>query len=178
MTVPIRGTAEGVTPTNNHVYVRTHRIFGQSLRFRLSDRDLALGERATSSKTGRAGKTLVKEGALRITEVALRTGSHLGSHQIGGAVSMQVLRGRLRLMTTDGEVWLERGELIALDAGVAHAGEAMSDCVILITMAMQHTETEAWEKFRLSRPKQADHWRADARRPHARRYNEDPEGGE
>lgn len=56
---------------------------------------------------------------------------------------MQVLRGRLRVMATDGEVWIERGELVALDAGVAHAAEAMSDCVMLITMAMQHMEAEA-----------------------------------
>ena len=122
---------------NRHVYLETHRISGRQLSFELHREDVALRGQAASSKTGRAGKTLVKEGTLRITQLALRKGSTLGSHQIAGAVSMQLLRGRLRITTSDGAVMLEPGGLVALGVGVPHDTEAMSDCVVLLTMAMQ-----------------------------------------
>ncbi len=127
--------------TRMHDYVRTRQISGPLLRFRLAGEEAAMREQAAVlSTTGRVGKTLVKEGALRITQVMLRKGSPLGSHQIAGPVSIQVLRGRLRLITADGELQLERGDLVALDAGVAHAAEAMSACALLITMAMQQEQ--------------------------------------
>ena len=98
---------------------------------------------AVLSTTGRVGKTLVKEGALRITQVMLRKGSPLGSHRIAGPVSIQVLRGHLRLSSADGEMQLEAGDLVAVDGGVAHAAEAMSDCALLITMAMPDGQAES-----------------------------------
>ena len=138
-TVPIDSSTRPA-PTHEHSYLRTHRISGRWLRFRLFGEDAALRAQAISSNTGRAGKTLVKQGSLRIAQVALRRGSQLGSHQIAGAVSVHVLRGQLRLATSDGKVMLEQGDLVALDAGVFHAAEAMSDCVVLVTMAMQYAQ--------------------------------------
>ena len=123
-------------PLNNHVYLKTHQVSGRWLRFGLAREDVVLRAQAAASKTGRAGKTLVKQGSMRITQIALRQGSRLGSHQIAGALSMQMLRGRLRLTTSDGELLIGSGELVALGAGVHHDAEAMSDCVVLVTMAM------------------------------------------
>ncbi len=140
--VPTTANREGnIAPMHSHDYLRTHQIKGPLLRFRLAGEEAAMREQvAALSTTGRVGKTLVKEGALRITQVMLRNGSPLGSHQIAGPVSIQVLRGRLRLTTADGELELESGDLVALDAGVAHAAEAVNDCTLLITMAMQHMQ--------------------------------------
>ena len=120
-----------------HTYLRTHEISGQILRFRLTAEDARLQEQAAASKAGRAGKTLVKEGPLRITQVALRKGTPLQAHQVAGAVSLHVRRGRLRLTTAEGVLDLCAGELVVLDAGVVHAATALSDCVMLITVAMQ-----------------------------------------
>ncbi len=142
--VPIAETEGHVAPTHSHDYLRTHQISGPLLRFRLAGEEAAMREQAAVlSTTGRVGKTLVKEGALRITQVMLRKGSPLGSHQIAGPASIQVLRGRLRLTTADGELQLEPGDLVAVDGGVAHAAEAMSDCALLITMAMQDRRAES-----------------------------------
>ena len=123
--------------SSQHTYLRTHEISGQILRFRLAAEDARLREQASTSKAGRAGKTLVKEGPLRITQVALRKGTALQGHQVAGAISLHVRRGRLRLTTAEGVLDLGAGELVVLDAGVAHAATALSDCVILITMAIQ-----------------------------------------
>jgi quercetin dioxygenase-like cupin family protein len=122
---------------SEHTYLRSHAISGQLLRFRLPAEELRLREQAAASKAGRAAKTLVKEGLLRITQVALQKGTPLQAHHVGGAVSMQVQHGRLRLTTADSALDLRSGELVALDAGVAHAALALSDCTILITMAMR-----------------------------------------
>jgi quercetin dioxygenase-like cupin family protein len=123
--------------SNRHTYLKTHQISGQMLRFRLPAEADALREQAMMSKVGRAGKTLVKDGPLRITQVALRRGTPLQSHHVEGAVSVHILRGRLRLTTAGGDVDLAPGELAALDAGVVHAASALSDCIILITTAMR-----------------------------------------
>jgi quercetin dioxygenase-like cupin family protein len=123
--------------TSKHTYLRTHEISGQVLRFRLATEDARLREQAAASKAGRAGTTLVKEGPLRITQVALRKGTPLQAHQVAGGVSLLVQRGRLRLTTAGGALVLGAGELMVLDAGVAHAAMALSDCALLITMAMQ-----------------------------------------
>ena len=122
---------------SKHTYLRSHEISGQVLRFRLTAEDVRLREQASTSKAGRAGKTLVKEGPLRITQVALRKGTPLQAHQVAGAISLHVLRGRLRLTIAGGALDLGAGELLVLDAGVAHAATALIDCVILITMALK-----------------------------------------
>ena len=121
----------------SHTYLRTHEISGQVLTFLLPAEEARLREQAGASKSGRAAKTLVKEGPLRITEVALRKGTLLPSHQVAGATSLEIRRGRLRVTAAGGALNFGSGELIVLDTGVAHSVQALSDCVILITMAMR-----------------------------------------
>ena len=67
--------------------LRTRRLSGKVLTFLLGAEDSSLREFADGSKTGRAGKTLVKEDSLRITFVALKKGTVLPSHQVAGPVS-------------------------------------------------------------------------------------------
>ena len=116
--------------------LRTRRLSARVLTFLLGAEDDTLREFAESSKTGRAGKTLVKQGPLRITLVALKKGTALSSHQVAGPVSIQILRGCLRLSTDKGNVNLPAGSLITLGPGVAHMAKAHDDSSILITFAM------------------------------------------
>jgi quercetin dioxygenase-like cupin family protein len=116
--------------------LRTRRLSGKVLTFLLGAEDDTLREFADDSKTGRAAKTLVKENSLRITLVALKKGTVLPSHQVAGPVSIQTLRGCLRLATDRGDMDLPAGTLIALESGVAHTAKAQTDCAILITFSM------------------------------------------
>lgn len=116
--------------------LRTRRLSGKVLTFMLGAEDDTLREFAEDSKTGRAGKTLVKEGPLRITLVALKKGTVLLSHQVAGPVSIQTIRGCLRLTTDKRDMDLPAGTLIALGPGGAHTAKAYTDCAILITFAM------------------------------------------
>jgi hypothetical protein len=58
---------------------------GEVLSFLLGAEDDTLREFAADSETRRLGKTLVKDGPLRITLVALKKGTVLSSHQVAGS---------------------------------------------------------------------------------------------
>lgn len=116
--------------------LRTRRLSGKVLTFLLGAEDDTLRELAESSKTGRAAKTLIKQGPLRITLVAMRKGTALPSHQVAGPISIQTIRGCLRVTTEKGEVDVPANSLISLGSGVAHTAKAHDDCAILITFAM------------------------------------------
>jgi quercetin dioxygenase-like cupin family protein len=119
-----------------HTYLRTHTITGKALQFALKTDSSDLIERARASKAGRTATTLVKDGPLRITLVALRKGVTLQEHQVSGAASIQTLRGRLALNVEGSELDLRPGQLAALGAGVRHVATALTDCAILITMSI------------------------------------------
>lgn len=122
--------------TQKHTYLRTHQISGRLLAYQLTEEEERLRARAAASRSGRAAKTLIKDGPLRITLIALRKDAALQSHRVAGAVSVQILSGSMRLTTASRDLPLATRGLAALDAGVGHAAVALSDCTILITMAM------------------------------------------
>ena len=123
--------------------LRTRRLSAKILTFMLGAEDDALQEFAEDSKTGRAAKTLVKEGPLRITLVALKKGTVLPSHHVAGPVSIQTIRGCLRLTTDKGDVDVPAGALITLGPGISHTAKAHDDCAMLITFAMSRNEQAA-----------------------------------
>ena len=71
-----------------------------------------------------AGKTLVKEDSLRITFVALKKGTVLPSHRVAGPVSIQTIRGCLRLSADTEDRDVTAGTLIALGPGVCSHGKS------------------------------------------------------
>jgi quercetin dioxygenase-like cupin family protein len=124
-----------MTAVGARTYLKTHKLSGKKLRFKMDDEQLALLARAADSSTGRTAKTLVKEGPLRLTLVALRRGARMARHHVDGQASIHVLRGRLTIQADGGESTLSSGDLIVLNRGVEHAVEAKSDCAFLITMS-------------------------------------------
>ena len=124
--------SEERTPT---VFQR-RQLAGDVLVFSLGVEDDALRERATTASDGRAAKTLVEQGPLRITLVALTPGTALQPHHVAGPVSIQTIRGTLRITTDAGEDDLPAGDLVTLGAGVSHSVLALDDCAMLITVTM------------------------------------------
>jgi quercetin dioxygenase-like cupin family protein len=116
-------------------YLKTHKISGKQVHFRLRDETETQLDRARAARTGRTSKTLVKEGPLRITLVALRKGAHMTKHHVDGQVSIHVIRGRLTVWTEIGTTELSANDVLVLGDGVAHAVTARSDCAFLITMS-------------------------------------------
>ncbi len=116
-------------------YMKTHKISGKQIHFRLRDEMGAQLQRAKEAPSGRTSKTLVKEGPLRMTLVALRKGAHMAKHHVDGQVSIHVLRGRLTIWTEPGTTELSSGDVLMLGDGVEHAVSSRSDCAFLITMS-------------------------------------------
>ena len=68
------------------------------------ERTRTLREFAESSKSGHAAKTLIKQGPLRITMIALKQGTVLPTHQVAGPVSIQTVRGSLEVVAGNTKV--------------------------------------------------------------------------
>ncbi|GAC1324159.1 MAG: hypothetical protein NVSMB22_12650 [Chloroflexota bacterium] len=83
---------------------------------------------------GPSGRTLVKEPDLRIVLMALRNGARLEEHETSGPVSIQAIEGRLHVRLPDGGMELRGGQLLALEAGIAHDITALEDCAFLLTI--------------------------------------------
>lgn len=126
-----------MTKATKHSYLRTHRLSGQMLVFNLRDEDERLMVKARASRTGRAAKTIVKEGRLRVTGIALRKEAVLQRHQVEGDCTIQVVSGQFVLQGDVGSVQLLAGDVIAIRRSVVHSAMATSDCMLLLTVAME-----------------------------------------
>ncbi|MEX0786952.1 MAG: LuxR family transcriptional regulator [Dehalococcoidia bacterium] len=124
-------------PAKKHSYLRTHKLAGAVLQLDASAEEAKLREQAARSKSGRAAKTLVKEGRLRVTLVALRKGTALGAHAVAGDVTIEVRRGAIEIGMDKTSVRASKGDLIALRARVRHDARALRDSTILITASMR-----------------------------------------
>jgi quercetin dioxygenase-like cupin family protein len=124
-----------MTIVGARTYLKTHKLTGKQLQFSLGQEQEMLLERARGSKAGRTAKTLVKEGPLRLTLVALRKGARMAKHHVDGQASIHVLRGKLTIGTERGATDLSGGDVLVLNRGVEHAVGARTDCTFLITMA-------------------------------------------
>ena len=83
---------------------------------------------------GRTARTLVKEGALRLTLMALAKDGTLPEHRADGPVSIHVLQGRVVFTASSTEYPLEAGEVLVFAAGVTHAARSEAGCVFLLTV--------------------------------------------
>jgi quercetin dioxygenase-like cupin family protein len=93
-------------------------------------------DRAAVASAGRAALTLAGgAGApLKQTLLALRSGTELAEHESPGAATLQVLRGRVRLVA-GGEHW-ELGEADHIPIPpTRHSLESLVDAVVLLSVA-------------------------------------------
>ena len=86
--------------------------------------------------------TLVKEGDLRITLVLLRGGARMDPHRTDGYASIQVMAGRLRVVSAE-TYDLGAGELLVIGRGVVHEVLALEDAAFLLTLALPEASEAA-----------------------------------
>ena len=83
---------------------------------------------------GRTGRTLVKEGPLRLTVMAIAPGGDLPEHSTPGPVTIQVLEGEVHFQALKVVYALTAGDVLILAAGVAHSATSTAGCVFLLTV--------------------------------------------
>ena len=96
--------------------------------------ELLRGEE-TYHRVGRNGQTLVKRPDFRVVLTALRGGTRVAEHVAPGPLTVQAVRGRIRMHVPGGEVELGPGHLLALERNERHDVEALEDSVFLLTIA-------------------------------------------
>lgn len=98
-----------------------------------ADRHLGLAREAGS---GRAAHTVRggHDNVLRQTLIALAAGRELAEHESPGEATLQVLRGRVRLVAGDDAVEGAAGDLLTIPPR-RHALHALEDAAVLLTVA-------------------------------------------
>jgi quercetin dioxygenase-like cupin family protein len=87
---------------------------------------------------GRNAKTLVKYDDLRVVLLALRASTRIPDHRTDGRISIQTVRGHLRIRAGGRTFDLPAGRLLTLDGGLVHDVEALEDSALLLTIAWPH----------------------------------------
>jgi quercetin dioxygenase-like cupin family protein len=85
--------------------------------------------------------TLTKRTGLRLVLTALRQGAVLREHRAPTAATLHVLSGRIALRLGERQIELGPGDLVTMEAGLAHAGQALSDTAFLLTLVEAGSRT-------------------------------------
>jgi quercetin dioxygenase-like cupin family protein len=121
-----------------------HRISGAALSFSLQDEMRSLREELVKAPA-RIGRTLVKDGALRVTLIGIRADRGMHEHRAAGPVTIHVLDGEIEVRADEKRWPLRSGELLALDGGVTHAVTSATGGIFLLTVVHGDTESRRAE---------------------------------
>jgi quercetin dioxygenase-like cupin family protein len=109
-------------------------LTGKHLTFDLAEQIAELRRDEKYVRTGRLGRTLVKEGELRLTMTVLAEGAEVGTHQAAAPMTLQVLEGRLQYRVGDEQHELGAAEFLFFGPGHAQDIHALEDTALLLTI--------------------------------------------
>ena len=115
------------------------RIISGEVLVRHLPRDEQTIDQTLVARHGRSARTLVKEGPLRLTIMALRPGGDLPAHNTDGPVSIHVLEGEVVFEALGQKYPLGVGDLLVLAPGVDHSASSEPGCVFLLTVVHNPT---------------------------------------
>ncbi|MEV0321422.1 cupin [Streptomyces sp. NPDC050658] len=81
---------------------------------------------------GRSAELLVRDGPLRQSVIALTAGTELGEHEAPVAATLFVLRGRVRVTASGGDLELAGGEFACVPHE-RHGLTALEDSAVVLT---------------------------------------------
>lgn len=110
-------------------------LSGDILIFDIDEERERAGDPEVIDRSGRAARTLLKEGPLRVTLVVLGPGGELAEHQAPGPITVQVVEGRIRFRAGDDEHDLGPGQLLTAGPGVRHRVSSDDGAAFLLTVS-------------------------------------------
>lgn len=85
---------------------------------------------------GRSARTLIKDGSMRVTLVALGAGSRIPEHRADGPITIHAISGRVAVEAGGESRELTPGRILSLRAGVEHAVASAAGGIFLLTVAL------------------------------------------
>ncbi len=96
-----------------------------------------LRHETTPSRSGHRQETLQHRGSARLILFVFDAGGHMARHSAPGQVTIQVLRGLVRVTTPSLTYDLEAQHLLTLDPGVVHDVIALAESEMLLGIALE-----------------------------------------
>jgi quercetin dioxygenase-like cupin family protein len=110
-------------------------LHGSALHFDLDREEREATHPETLERDGRSSRTLLKDGALRVTLIVLAPGGGIPEHHADGPVAIQPLRGRVTV-SAEGETHrVGAGAMVALGPGVPHAVQSDDGAAFLLIVS-------------------------------------------
>lgn len=81
--------------------------------------------------------TIFKTSGMRIVLIALHKGAEMKTHTAPGIISVQVLEGQIKFHTEQKTSGLQKGQMLALHAGIPHSVFAHEESVFLLTITIK-----------------------------------------
>lgn len=84
-------------------------------------------------KNDRNGITVFKSAHVTIVVTALQKGAAIQDNSVDGYLTVQILKGNVRISTPDGDVDATDAQMVNFHPNILHSIEATSDAIILLT---------------------------------------------
>ncbi len=111
-------------------------------------REIADAEQKKPWPAGLYSKTLFKKHDHRVVLISMQSGARMKEHHADGTISLQVLRGQIRVSVNGKPHDLPTGTLFTLGASIRHDVEARNDSAFLLTISWPSNEELAAMKHR------------------------------
>lgn len=111
-------------------------------------KEIADSEQKKPWPSGHNAKTLFKKHDLRIVLITMESAARMKEHHADGTISVQVLKGHIRLNVHGHTYDLRTGNLFTLAASIRHDVEAVEDSAFLLTISWPSDEELAAMKHR------------------------------
>lgn len=104
------------------------------LRFDLVEEEKNATHAGTLERDGRSSRTLLKDGALRVTLIVLAGGGGIPEHTAPGPITIQPLRGRVEVVVGGESHGVSAGEILSLGPGIGHSVASHEGAAFLLTV--------------------------------------------
>lgn len=111
-------------------------------------KEIAESEAKKPWQSGHNAKTLFKKHDFRIVLITMGAAAQIKEHHADGTISIQVLKGRVRLNAGGKQHEFGVGNLFTLAASIKHDVEAVEDSAFLLTISWPSAEELAAMKHR------------------------------
>jgi quercetin dioxygenase-like cupin family protein len=121
--------------TKKTAAAKLHALDGQAHQFTVPGEMTGLLQRVRGNKSKRTAGVLVKTGPWRVQVIAFDEGGELKDNGFDGPYTVQCLIGRVVISVQGRDHRLSTGDLLVVDAAVAHDIAAQELNALLVTVA-------------------------------------------